>query len=152
MSLPLNINHLLRGKPVEWERLEFKEGWNPESVLHTMCAFANDINNWGGGYIVIGIEEKKGVPVFPPKGLSPAEIAKIQKELLNLSHKIKPEYFPMVEVTKYEGQDIVIIWVPGGTHRPYKAAVSLAKGAEYTYYIRRNATTKRATPSDERSL
>jgi len=152
MALPINIQELLHGLVVETERLEFKEGWNPDAVLHTMCAFANDINNWGGGYIVIGIEEKKGVPVFPPKGLLPAEMAKIQKGLLALSHKIKPEYFPTIEVTSYEGKDIVIIWVPGGTHRPYKAKVSLAKSAQYGYYIRRNNTTKRATVSDEHGL
>ena len=57
MSLPINIHDLLRGKPVEWERLEFKEGWNPEAVLHTLCAFANDIHNLGGGYVLIGIAE-----------------------------------------------------------------------------------------------
>ena len=30
MNLPININQLLHGKAVEWERLEFKAGWNPE--------------------------------------------------------------------------------------------------------------------------
>ena len=29
MSLPINITQLLKGQVVEWERLEFKEGWNP---------------------------------------------------------------------------------------------------------------------------
>jgi predicted HTH transcriptional regulator len=29
-------------------RLEFKAGWNPEQIQHSVCAFANDINNWGG--------------------------------------------------------------------------------------------------------
>lgn len=41
MSLPINIHEVLQGRPVEWERLEFKRGWNPEAVLHTLCAFAN---------------------------------------------------------------------------------------------------------------
>ena len=152
MALPININELLHGRVVETERLEFKEGWNPEAVLHTMCSFANDIHDWGGGYIVIGIAEKNGVPVFPPKGLSPSEIARIQKELLHLSHKMYPPYFPTVDVTRYQGKEIVIVWASGGTHRPYKAKVSLAKDSEQAYYIRRNATTKRATTSDEREL
>jgi ATP-dependent DNA helicase RecG len=69
MALPLNISELIHGKVVEWERLEFKEGWNPENILHSVCAFANDINNWGGGYIVVGIAANEGVPQFPPKGL-----------------------------------------------------------------------------------
>jgi len=152
MALPINISELLQGRVIESERLEFKEGWNPQAVLHTMCAFANDINNWGGGYIVIGIEEKRKVWEFTPKGLSAAEIGKIQKELTGLSYKIRPEYFPIADAANYQGKDILIIWVPGGTHRPYKAAVSLAKGAEYAYYIRRNDTTKRATAADERGL
>ena len=42
---------MLRGRPVEWERLEFKRGWNPEAVLHTLCAFANDFHNLGRGYV-----------------------------------------------------------------------------------------------------
>jgi len=41
MKLPININDLLTARTVEWERLEFKRGWNPEAVLHTLCAFAN---------------------------------------------------------------------------------------------------------------
>ena len=74
MALPVNINELLSGRIVETERLEFKEGWNPEAVLHTMCAFANDVNNWGGGYIVIGIGEKSGAGDFLVNGLSTVEI------------------------------------------------------------------------------
>ena len=126
MALPVNIEELLHGRVIEWERLEFKEGWNPESVLHTLCAFANDINNWGGGYIVIGVKEKGGAPVFPPTGLSSAEISKIQKELLNLCHRLKPVYFPVVEPVVVDQHSVLIIWVPGGSSRPYKAPVSLA--------------------------
>jgi len=51
MSLPVNIHKVLQGLPVEWERLEFKRGWNPEAILHTLCAFANDFHNLGGGYV-----------------------------------------------------------------------------------------------------
>ena len=51
LALPISINELLHGNTVEWERIEFKEGWNPEDILHTMCAFANDFHNLGGGYI-----------------------------------------------------------------------------------------------------
>ena len=49
MSLPINIHEVLQGRPVEWERLEFKRGRNPEAILHTLCAFANDFHNLGGG-------------------------------------------------------------------------------------------------------
>ena len=42
MPLPLNINDLLTGQVVEWDRLEFKEGWNPLEAVQAICAFAND--------------------------------------------------------------------------------------------------------------
>jgi len=62
MRLPVNIHEVLQGRPVEWERLEFKRGWNPEAVLHTLCAFANDFHNLVGGYIFLGIAEANGSP------------------------------------------------------------------------------------------
>ena len=60
MGIPTNVETLLGGTVVESVRLEFKKGWNPESILHTICAFANDINDLGGGYILIGVEEENG--------------------------------------------------------------------------------------------
>ena len=47
MHLPINITDLLQGTVVEWDRLELKADYNPESVLKTICAFANDFNNFG---------------------------------------------------------------------------------------------------------
>lgn len=52
MKLPTSIENIL----VENARLELKKSWNPEPILHTICAFANDIDNWSGGYILIGVE------------------------------------------------------------------------------------------------
>jgi ATP-dependent DNA helicase RecG len=39
------IEELLNQGEIEWQRLEFKEGWNPESILRSICAFANDFNS-----------------------------------------------------------------------------------------------------------
>ena len=47
MGIPTNIKTLLTGDVVEWARVEFKETWDPEASLKTICAFANDIDNWG---------------------------------------------------------------------------------------------------------
>ena len=43
MSLPLNIDDLIHQRKVESARIEYKKDWNPEKVLHSVCAFANDI-------------------------------------------------------------------------------------------------------------
>ena len=90
--------------------------------------------------------------MLPPSGLSRAEIAKAQKEILSLCHKIKPAYFPISEVEQVSGKDFLIIWAPGGQHRPYKNPVSFTSKAEYAYYVRRFSSTKKANHTEERDL
>ena len=55
MAVPTNIRTLFAGNAVEWARIEFKETWDAEASLKAICAFANDIDNWGGGYLIIGV-------------------------------------------------------------------------------------------------
>ncbi len=154
MSLPVNIRDLIQGRTVEWERLEFKKGWNPLDTLHAICAFANDFHNLGGGYIVLGIQERNGRPVLPPAGLDPDHFDALQKELLQLgSNAIQPAYHPIVIPYQMEGRDILIIWAPGGQTRPYKAKLGLGKSnKEYGYFIRKGSSTVRAKGADETEL
>lgn len=58
MTLPINIKTIIDGQTIESDRLEYKCGWNPEKIIHTITAFANDYDEVGGGYIVIGIKEE----------------------------------------------------------------------------------------------
>ena len=154
MSLPVNIEDLIKGAIVETERIEYKEGWNPESVMHSMCAFANDINNLGGGYIIIGIaQDETGQPVLPPNGVSKAKLDTIQKELLELSNKIIPHYFAVPDHVKFQGKDILILRCPGGDNRPYDAPVSLSvKTKGRRKWIRRYNSTVHANRQEEQQL
>jgi ATP-dependent DNA helicase RecG len=153
MALPINIQDLFTGRVVEWERLEFKEGWNPEAVVCSLCAFANDFHNWGGGYLIIGVAEHGGKPILPPKGLEPEQVDAIQKKLLELAHKLRPTYHPVAVPATVQGKLVLIIWVPGGDQRPYKAPVSLAKdNKEWAYYIRRHSSSVEAKGQDEQEL
>lgn len=88
MALPININALIKNQIVENTRLDYKRNWNPEDIIHSICAFANDIDNWGGGYIIVGIEEENGMPNFPITGLNKDSLDTINKELL-IEKKIK---------------------------------------------------------------
>ena len=36
MALPIDIEDLLNKQRVESNRIEFKEGWNPVSIYHTV--------------------------------------------------------------------------------------------------------------------
>ena len=152
MPLPFNLDALLKGQIVEWERLEFKTGWNPESVVHTLCAFANDLHNWGGGYIVVGLSEQDGQPVLPPAGVNRNQLDKIQKELVGLCQLISPFFAPVVEPVYLQGQWILVIWAPGGDSRPYKAPVSLSKKSHKAYFVRRNSVTCQANVVEEQQL
>ncbi len=136
MGLPINIHDLIHGRTVEWERLEFKEGWNPEDVIHSMCAFANDLNNWGGGYIIIGVADNNGQPVLPPAGLQQNQLDAIQKKIIELGNRISPAYFPITQPYEIDGKHILVLWCPAGDNRPYDAPESLAKGAQRFSYVR----------------
>ncbi|SRX75012.1 RNA-binding domain-containing protein [Aequorivita antarctica] len=141
MALPINLDVLLHGHSIEWERLEFKKGWNPEEIVHTICAFANDLHNWGGGYIIVGVEEKDGIAVLPPQGLSIASLDKIQKEIVQLAHQLQPNYFPLVQPYKFQEKHILVIWCPAGDNRPYTAPSTQGKGAQRHYYVRQTSNS-----------
>ncbi len=58
MALPINVSDLINRRVIESARIEYKGDWNPEPILHSICAFANDIDNWGGGYIILELRKK----------------------------------------------------------------------------------------------
>jgi len=124
MALPINISDLINHRVVESARIEYKWDWNPEPIAHSICAFANDIDNWGGGYIIIGVEEENGMPKFPVTGLHKESIDRLNKEILQKRNMIEPRYIPVVEPAEFEGQHLLILWIPGGEDRPYKCPVS----------------------------
>ncbi|MDZ7772846.1 MAG: ATP-binding protein [Balneolaceae bacterium] len=138
---------------VETDRVEYKSGWNPEDIIHTMCAFANDIHNLGGGFIVLGVEEKEGLPQLPPKGLQRNQIDAIQNKLLELSNMIHPAYFGISTVSEISEIPILVLQCPGGDHRPYSAPVSLSrKSKDRAYWIRRYSSTVRANSNERQTL
>jgi len=155
VALPINIDELLHGNTVEWDRIELKKGWNPESILHSLCAYANDINNWDGGYIIIGVEEEYGVVKLPPIALKPVQLDAIQKKLIELSYKISPTYIPVSQPYLKDGKYILVIWAPAGDNRPYKSPISISgKKSEKAWYVKRGSVTIRVKDGseDERRL
>jgi ATP-dependent DNA helicase RecG len=156
MAIPINIDDLINKRIVESTRIEFKSDFNPNTVIHSICAFANDIDNLGGGYIVIGVEEKDGSPVFPIKGVEQSRIDSILKDLVGYCHCIEPFYNPVVEPVLFQGVYVIVIWVSGGYGRPYKASLDVlgkeAKKSTKYYYIRKFSSTIVASPDEEKEL
>lgn len=153
-KLPVNLNDLLRQRTVEGERIEYKKGWNPDPIMRTLCAFANDFENLGGGYVVIGQDcDADGRPVFPPSGVPDREIDKIQQELLAFCQLIQPPYFPMLSVEELEGRKLIVLWAPGGQNRPYRVPASVtARHKSWHHFVRRYSSTVEAKGEVEQEL
>lgn len=153
MGIPVNIDDLINQRIVESNRIEFKSDYNPAPVIRSICAFANDIDNMGGGYIILGVEEENGTPKFPVKGIDRERIDGILKKLREHCHFIEPLYEPVVEPVMYGDVYVIVIWVAGGYGRPYKAPMDVnEKHSVKRYYIRKFANSVSASTDEERQL
>jgi ATP-dependent DNA helicase RecG len=142
MPLPINIEDLLNKNKVESNRIEFKAGWNPDKIYHSICAFANDIDNIGGGYILVGVEEENGVAKRPVKGIPLESVDKILKDMVGFDAKIEPRYICKVSPEEIDDRHILVIWVPAGLNRPYCVAESVtAKKSVPKWYIRSKSSS-----------
>ena len=137
MALPINIEDLLNQRRVESNRIEFKRGWNPTSIYRSIGAFANDIENLGGGYIIIGVEEENGVAKRPVCGVPAEQQDKILKEIVQFNSMIEPTYAPRVSTEEVDGKTVIVLWVTTGHNRPYTVPADVnAKLKKPTFYIR----------------
>ncbi len=153
MTIPINIKTLLAGKVVESERIEFKKGWNPVPIMRTLTAFANDFENLGSGYIVVGVEEDNGMAKRPVHGFPIEQFDQVQKELLRYCKLIRPNYFPIISLEEIDGKYILVIWATAGSNRPYEVPKEVtSKIKEYRYYIRKFSSTIETNDEQKREL
>ncbi len=88
----------------ENERVEWKKSGDDKDVakgiVKTLSAFANDIANVGGGYVVCGAEEgvdQFGFPTVNYLGLEPEKIKRISNTVTSLCLKhVRPSINPMI--------------------------------------------------------
>lgn len=148
MRLPINIEELLSGRAVEGDRIEYKTGWNPDAIYRTICAFANDFDETGGGYIVVGVKEENGHAIRPVIGIEPNQIEPIEKDMVGYNNLMRPYYQPRLYIEEADGKTILVIKVSPGERRPYKVPDQItAKQKTYNYYIRYNSSS--IVPKDE---
>lgn len=156
MAIPVSIEMIIDEKVIESSRIDYKANWNPESIIHTITAFANDIDNQGGGYIIIGIEDDNGMPKVPVKGVDRSKVDSIHEELVNKCNLINPRYIPEIENVEYSGKTLVMIWAPGGHERPYRCPVAFpgikSQKTDLAYFIRKGSVTVKANEKDIKAL
>ena len=140
MALAINIDDLLNKQRIESNRIEFKKGWNPVSIYHSVCAFANDFDDLGGGYIVVGVDtdDKTGVAIRPVEGIPIEEIDNILQDMVGYNNKIAPYYMPRTSTEEVDGKTVLVIWCPAGINRPYSVPenVTAKNGSKEYFYIR----------------
>lgn len=94
----------------ESEQTEWKEGVaDVDDVVATLAAFANDLQNLGGGYVVCGAREDKGPDGFPllvRTGLSASRIKEIEGIVLTrCRERVSPPIAPLVEELPSDAPD-----------------------------------------------
>jgi ATP-dependent DNA helicase RecG len=143
-GLPFNLDDLIGLVAVEGNRVEFKATWSDfvkASVMRTTCAFANDLLNLNGGYIILGIEtDAEGHPILPPRGLAGLDLDSIQREIRGQCKRIQPEYQAVLFPEIYQERAILVLWIPGGDNRPYQAPETLTS-SDRAYYVRQGSET-----------
>lgn len=155
MALHINIEDLLSARIVESDRIEYKEGWNPDPVYRSICAFANDFHDTGGGYILIGVTEnpESKTALRPVKGLSTNQIGAIQLEMIGYNNLFRPHYAPRLFIEQIDDRQIIVLWVVPGSERPYEIPESVvARHKTWKYYIRRYASSIEAKGADREEL
>ncbi|NLJ08469.1 MAG: transcriptional regulator [Sphingobacteriales bacterium] len=155
MALHLNIEDLLSARTVESDRIEYKRGWNPDAIYRSICAFANDFDNTGGGYILVGVEEDEVTKTAkrPVKGLTTDEIAEIQRKMIGFNNLVQPAYHPHLFIEDVDDKKILVLWIPGGSNRPYQVPEQVtAREKRYFYYIRKYANSVKANLEEQQEL
>lgn len=86
----------------ESEQTEWKENVADfDDVVETLCAFANDLANLGGGYVVCGAREAKdehGFPCLIKTGLTASRLREVEGTVLTrCRERMSPPIVPQVE-------------------------------------------------------
>jgi predicted HTH transcriptional regulator len=134
----------------ESEKVELKENGDDQnivrSIVKTISAFANDISNFGGGYVVCGAKEIKdefGFPKVLYTGLSSSKLKEIEgKVLQNCREYVSPSLAPLVyEMDNPEDQTtkiLVFIVIASSEAHSYR------DGNTSNFYVRIGRETREA--------
>ena len=134
----------------ESERVEWKENGDDKfivnNIVKTISAFANDISNFGGGYVVCGAKESKdefGFPKVEYTGLSSAKVKEIEGKVLQhcrdyISPSIAPIVHELDNPVNIDTRILVFVVLASPEAHTYR------DGESVNYYVRISKETKEA--------
>lgn len=144
MSYKVDLATLARR---ESEQVEWKENVaDVDDVVQTITAFANDLANLGGGYVVCGAREAKdehGFQTVIRVGLTANRLKEIEGRVLTacMNH-VSPPLTPLVEVLPADTPDRkVLVFLVAATGHPHSFRTKQDTGK---YFVRRSSSTVEA--------
>ena len=153
MAIPIGISRLTGLGRAGSDLTEFMAEPEPSALLHTICAFANDIRNAGGGYIVLGAEPVPETHDIRISGIAPDSADAMLRMVSEISRLIIPFYEPKAETVMHEGKRLIVLRCKGGRGRPYTAPDDAdAPESGRRCYIRKQGRSVPAAPHDENRL
>lgn len=134
----------------ESEKVEWKENGDDKDIVKrivkTISAFANDLSNFGGGYVVCGAKEGKdefGFPKLIYKGLFSQKLKEIESRVLqHCRDYVSPAITPIVqELPNPDNNDSrILVFIVLAT----PDAHAYRDGEKSTYYVRISRETREA--------
>ena len=128
----------------ETNSVEWKKAGDPEQIVKTLVAFANDYEEAGGGSVVCGVEEQvDGDGRIAPKatGISAGEAKRLRDRIFELNRKhVNPPMEPRFDSVALDAGDreVLVAWTgPGSEVHFFNNAVVVRLGDKVT-----NATVK----------
>ena len=123
----------------ESERVEWKQNVaDIDQVIKTIVAFANDISNLGGGYVVCGAAEGQDDHGFQKvfyTGLTASRLKEIEGKVLNdCQQKVTPPIIPITEELPADDNRRILVFVVAATGNAHSYRARSKDSS--TYYIR----------------
>ncbi len=150
MSARIDLDELARR---ENEQTEWKENVaDVDDVVETLSAFANDLQNLGGGYVVCGAKEAKdenGFPRLVRVGLTANRLKEVENTVLaRCRARVSPRLAPLIEeIESDDPQRRILVFVqPQPRALTLFAAATMAPNTTYESAVQRS---KHATASCE---
>jgi predicted HTH transcriptional regulator len=131
----------------ESEQTEWKASVaDVDDVVATLAAFANDLANLGGGYVVCGAEEHKdehGFPKLARTGLTASRLKEVENQVLaKCRDRVSPSIAPRVEELPAESSDRrILVFIQPSTARAH----TFRRGSQgEKHYVRVGRSTNEA--------
>lgn len=98
MALQISIEDLLNKRKVERYKIEFKKGWTPADIYHSICAL-HDFDNLWGCYVLVDAEENEyGIVKRPILGINIKTVDGFLKQMIGFNNMFAPFYLPRPSV------------------------------------------------------